>query len=214
MPDIDKKIFADLLPDCKTVLDIGSFNGKDAHELSYVLGCDVHCFEPDKDNFQKIKGKQNNNLVLWPYALGAWHGKAPFVKSKNHPASHSMRAPKRHIDIFPDIKFSRTSHMVNITTLDAWHRAVLKGCTIDLIWLDVNGAESDVIKGGTNALKVTKYLYIEFEEKELFKGAMNREQTISRLLDFELVSEHNFEGNYGNLLFKNKSEELWQIGIQ
>lgn len=209
MPDIDKKIFASLLPGCSTVLDIGSFNGKDAHELSYVLDSDVHCFEPDKDNFQKIKDLQNNRLILWPYALGAWHGKAPFVKSKNHPASHSMRAPLRHKDIFPAIKFSRTSNMVNCTTLDAWHKAVLKGEPIDLIWLDVNGSESDVIKGGTQALKVTKYLYIEFEEVELFKGAMNREKTLLRLPEFELVSEHNFGGNYGNLLLKNKNVELW-----
>ena len=113
MQDIDKKDFKVLLPNCKTVLDIGSFNGKDAHELSYVLDCDVHCFEPDKDNFEKIKGLQNDRMILWPYAIGAWHGKAPFVKSKNHPASHSMRAPLKHKDVWPGIKFSRTSHMVN-----------------------------------------------------------------------------------------------------
>jgi len=209
MPDIDKKIFASLLPDCKTVLDIGSFNGKDAHELSYILDCDVHCFEPDKDNFAKIKDLHNNNLILWPYAITAWHGKAPFVKSKNHPASHSLHAPLKHKNIFPAIKFSRTSHMVNCTTLDAWHKAVLKGETIDLIWCDVNGAEGDVIKGGTNALKVTKYLYIEFQEVELYKGAMNREKTLLRLPEFELIGEYNFEGNYGNLLLKNKNVELW-----
>jgi len=190
-------------------LDIGSFNGKDAHELSYVLDCDVHCFEPDKDNFAKIKDLQNNRLILWPYAVTAWHGKAPFVKSKNHPASHSIHAPLKHTKIFPAIKFSRTSHMVNCTTLDAWHKNVLKSEPIDLIWLDVNGSESDVIKGGTQALSVTKYLYIEFEEVELFKGAMNREKTLLRLPEFELLGEYNFEGNYGNLLLKNKNDELW-----
>lgn len=214
MQDIDKKDFKVLLPNCKTVLDIGSFNGKDAHELSYVLDCDVHCFEPDKDNFEKIKGLQNDRLILWPYAIGAWHGKAPFVKSKNHPASHSMRAPLKHKDVWPGIKFSRTSHMVKCTTLDAWHLAVLKQAHIDLIWIDVNGAEGDVIKGGTQALKVTKYVYIEFEEVELFKGAMNREKTLLRLPDFELLGEYNFGGNYGNLLLKNKNQELWLTGTQ
>ena len=211
MPDIDKKYLATLLPDCKNVIEIGSYNGKDAHELSYVLNCDINCFEPDKDNVEKIRGLQNNRLIIWPYALGAWHGKAPFVKSKNHPASHSMRAPLKHKDIFPAIKFSRQSNMVNVTTLDSWHRVALQGEIIDLIWCDVNGAESDVIKGGTAVLSVTKYLYIEFQEVELFKGAMSRECTLLRLPEFELVGEYNFEGNYGNLLLKNKNTELWQI---
>lgn len=214
MPDIDKKTLATLLPNCKVVLDIGSYNGKDAHELSYVLDCDVHCFEPDTASFEKIKGLQNDRLILWPYAITAWHGKAPFVKSKNHPASNSMRVPWRHIDVFPAIKFSRGSFMVKCTTLDAWHRNVLKGVGIDLIWLDVNGSEGDVIKGGTQALKVTKYLYIEFQEVELFKGAMNREKTLLRMPEFELISEWNFEGNYGNLLLKNKNEELWHTKIK
>lgn len=205
MPDIDKTILKQLMPELPTVLDIGSYNGKDAQELSDILDCEVHCFEPDKDSYNKIKALKNARLILWPYAIGAWHGKAPFVKSKNHPASNSMRAPLKHTKVWPHIKFSRSADMVNCTTLDSWHHSVLKDKVIDLIWLDVNGAESDVIKGGTQALSKTRYLYIEFQEVELFKGAMNKEKTLLRLPDFELVSEHNFEGNYGNLLLKNKN---------
>jgi hypothetical protein len=26
---------------------------------------------------------------------------------------------------------------------------------------------------------------------------------------FEVIGDYNFEGNYGNLLFKNKNEGLW-----
>lgn len=205
MPDIDKKTLVQYFPALPIVLDIGSYNGKDAQELSDILDCEVHCFEPDKDSYEKIKLLKNARLILWPYAIGAWHGKAPFVKSKNHPASNSMRAPLKHTKVFPAIKFSKQSHMVQVTTLDSWHHSVLKDATIDLIWLDVNGSEADVIKGGTAALKKTRYIYIEFQEVELFKGAMNREKTLLRLPDFELVGEYNFEGNYGNLLLRNKN---------
>lgn len=205
MPDIDKTIFKDMLPANAVVLDIGSYNGKDAVELAAILNTEIHCFEPDADSFAKIKALGNDSLILWQYAIGAWHGRGPFVKSPNHPQSNSMHAPYKHTKVFPKIKFSRRSYMVNCTTLDQWHRSVLKDKPVDLIWIDVNGSEGDVIKGATRVLRMTKYLYIEFQEVELYKGAMNREKTMLRLPDFELVSEWNFEGNYGNLLLKNKT---------
>lgn len=204
MPDIDKTILRELLPENAVVIDIGSFDGKDAVELADVLNTEVHCFEPDQDSFKKIKARNDDRLILWKYAVGAWHGRGPWVKSPNHPQSNSMHAPLKHTKVFPHIKFSKRSYMVECTTLDNWHRSVLKK-PVDLIWIDVNGAEGDVIKGATNVLKLTKYLYIEFQEVELYKGAMNREKTMLRLPDFELVGEYNFEGNYGNLLLKNKN---------
>lgn len=207
MPDIDKTIFTTLLPENACILDIGSYDGKDAVELADVLNTEVHCFEPDIDSFAKIKARKDDRLICWKYAVGAWHGKGPFVKSPNHPQSNSMHAPLKHTKVFPKVKFSKRSYMVECTTLDNWHRSVMLGKQVDLIWIDVNGSEGDVIKGATAVLKMTKYLYIEFQEVELYKGAMNREKTLLRLPDFEMVGEYNFEGNYGNLLLRNKNIE-------
>ena len=41
---------------------------------------------------------------------------------------------------------------------------------IDLIWADVQGAEADLIEGGTEALRRTRYFYTEYNNQELIRG--------------------------------------------
>jgi hypothetical protein len=73
----------------------------------------------------------------------------------------------------------------------------------DLLWVDANGGELAVIRGGLECLKKTRFLYIEFEEVELFKGAATRAQLLEALPGWEIIDEFNFAGNYGDLLLKN-----------
>lgn len=200
---MNKEIFKGLLPPNPVILDIGSFDGKDADELSRMFDCDVHCFEMDMENCMKIRGIGNSRLMVWPYAVSDHDGNVYYTRSDNHPQSSSIKEPLMHTVVFPDVRFDGKFTASSIT-LDCWvSRVGYK--TIDLIWCDVNGAEAEVIKGATETLKHTKYLFIEFEQKELFEGALTREQMIKALPDFECIGEYNFHGSYGNLLFKNKN---------
>ena len=200
---MNKKIFKDLLPTNPVILDIGSYDGKDADELSRMFDCEVHCFEMDKDNCRKVQAIGNDKLRIWPYAVSNDVGKVKYIRSDNHPQSNSLMAPLMHTVVFPDVKFNE-QHKAFAIKLDIWFK-VMSYSTVDLIWCDVNGAEMDVIAGGAVTLKNTRYLFIEFEQKELFEGALTREQMKAAMPDFECIGEYNFEGNYGNLLFKNKS---------
>lgn len=207
MGKMNKKIFKDLLPTNPVILDIGSYDGKDADELSRMFNCEVHCFEMDKDNCRKIQAIGNNKLRIWPYAVSNEIGEVKYIRSDNHPQSSSLRYPLMHTLVFPDVKFNE-QHPAFAIKLDNWFTLISHlTCynTIDLIWCDVNGAEANVIAGGHETLKNTRYLFIEFEQKELFEGALTREQIKAALPDFECIGEYNFEGNYGNLLFKNKN---------
>jgi len=200
---MNKEIFKPLLPPNPVILDIGSFDGKDADELSRMFDCDVHCFEMDADNCSKIMGIGNNRLKVWNLVVGSKIGSIRYNHSGNHPQSSSIKEPLMHTVIFPGVKFDDIKDSYSIT-LDSWYRPSPSD-TIDLIWCDVNGAEDEFIKGATKTLKHTRYLFIEFEHKELFEGALNREQMIKALPDFECIGEYNFHGSYGNLLFKNKN---------
>lgn len=200
---MNKEIFKDLLSANPVILDIGSYDGKDADELSRMFNCEVHCFEMDKDNCRKIQAIGNNKLRIWPYAVSNEIGEVKYSRSDNHPQSSSLRPPLMHTVVFPDVKFNE-QHTAFAIKLDIWFKLMWYNA-IDLIWCDVNGAEANVIAGGRETLKNTRYLFIEFEQKELFEGALTREQMKDALPEFECIGEYNFEGNYGNLLFKNNN---------
>lgn len=197
--DVSKNYIASLIPKGAKVLDIGSFDGKDALELADACNTMVDCFEPNPEAYGRIT---DDRLIIWPYAIGAFHGKIQMNVS-NHPQSNTIREPKLHKKIFPDVIYT-DKITVNITTLDLWNHRVNYNGPIDLIWCDVNGAEADFLKGAAQTLKITDYLYIEYCEKELFSKCLNKAQMIKALPGFEVMGEYNVGPSYGNLLFKRK----------
>ena len=204
MGDISKEYIRDLIGTNARILEIGCFNGKDSVELAEICDSEVHCFEPNPITFQGLKDLKHDLLILWNYAVCAHNGTTILNLSSNHPQSDTIKEPKLHKKIFKDVKFKKQI-TVKATTLDAWNHSVREREGLDFIWCDVNGAEADVIIGGSYTLAKTKYLYIEYCEKELFAKAMNRKQMIHALPGFEVIGDYNFQGNYGNLLFKNKN---------
>lgn len=209
---ISKNYIASLVPKGAFILDVGSFNGVDAQELAEACNTVVHAFEPYPASYEAIKLLRDDRIIAWPYALGGYKGKVPMFIGKGHTQSNSIREPKKHKRIWPGIKF-RNKVEVNITTLDDWFAM---WCTqepvavIDFIWADCNGSEADFVAGGVRSLAVTKYLYMEYCAVELYDGAMDKEQTVKMMKGFDVMGEYNSGVNYGNLLFKNKNEGLWE----
>ncbi len=119
-------------------------------------------------------------------------------------ASGSIKKPKEHLELFPEVRFNAPKK-VQSTTLDKLYFQYANPFIIDFIWADVNGAEKEVILGGLQALKKTMYLYIEFGEKELYEGQIKQADILNMLPEFELLGVYGFLGNFGNLLLKNKT---------
>lgn len=209
MQEITKEYIASLLPAEPALIEIGSFDGKDAQELLDATDAkEIYCFEPINENIEKIKALKDDRIILFPYAASCFNGKILMAIPSSHPQSATLKEPKEHLKVWPEIEYNNTQ-MVNATTLDSWNAKVRNGALIDFIWCDVNGSEADLIMGAVKTLAITKYLYIEYCEKELFKKALNRKKLIKALPGFEVIGDYNFKGNYGNLLFKNKNEKLW-----
>ena len=66
-------------------------------------------------------------------------------------------------------------------------------------YLDVQGAESDVFKGGMNALAKTRFIYTEYSDVEQYEGQSSLQQLLSQLTNFKILIRY-----YGDVLFKNK----------
>lgn len=202
------------------VLDIGCYDGKDSKELSEVLACDVHCFEPDplsQDLFQAVH-EGNQQLILYPFALSNVDGEINFHQS-DHPQSNSIHEPKKHLDLFPDVVFDEMIKVKSMR-LDTWYknyriskqqkekghfceRCFYEWDIIDFIWADVNGSEKDLVLGGLKALRNTRYLYIEVARKELYVGQPHYRFIDQLLPDFKMMLMHNWGDNFGNILYKN-----------
>ena len=69
---------------------------------------------------------------------------------------------------------------------------------IDFIWLDVQGAEMDVIRGGEKVLVKTRYIYTEYSDQELYEGQSPLDQLLNALPAFKIVERYR-----GDVLLEN-----------
>jgi 2-O-methyltransferase len=199
------------------ILDIGCNDGS---QTLWFLGlfkkARVFGFEPDPRARAKYLAQVNDErAVLFDLAIADADGSRDFYVSSGVPPnaeelpggvgaewdlSGSIRKPKKHLDVHPWCKFDRKI-TVNTRTLDSWARQEGIG-VIDFIWADVQGAEVDLIAGGREALRNTRYFYTEYSDAELYEGQVGLNQLLKLLPDFHVV--HRYEGD---LLLKNRRFE-------
>lgn len=228
--ELSKKDIANLILEGKDeyylpcILDVGTYDGEDSRELARALDrvSMFHCFEADKRNHDLFLMLNKINRIvfnLYPIALGNYDGEVDFYLSdsdtrQHYPntvwsASSSLKEPNYHLELFKDVKFENKIS-VDCLKLDTLKKIIFKPPqVIDFIWCDINGAEEDFILGGINTLQNhTRYLYIEFSDKELYKGQITKSRILELLPNFELIGIYNFPKdleNFGNLLLKNKT---------
>jgi FkbM family methyltransferase len=153
---------------------------------------------------------QSERVTLVPVALGAADGTTPFYASRGAPSrewaerlpegwdlSGSIRRPRRHLRRAPWCQFDAGTP-VPVRSLDSWTDEAGIG-RIDLIWADVQGAEIDLIAGGSRTLARTRYFYTEYSNEELYEGQVNLAGLRQRLPQFDLVQRYP-----GDALFANR----------
>ena len=128
----------------------------------------VHAFEPHPDNFDKIKSQQKlrnmNNITLHDIALGKDVSRMQLHVKEFH-GHHSLG----------DVVSSQTvdNIEVNVRTVDGISEE-LKIDKINFMKIDVEGFESDVLRGASSFLENKKIDYILFELQETILHSINR----------------------------------------
>jgi len=221
--DIDKKFFVDILTQKSNLvfMDVGTYDGKDSLEFSQLFpDSTIYSFEADTRSvkiFKEIVGK-TKNINLIQTALSNVDGDIEWYASKSDTrrhydfqddwsASSSIKKPDNHLNVFEDIAFTKPSK-VKSTRLDTWMAQNKNIDHIDVMWVDVNGGESEFLEGAINTINnKVKYLYIEFNkvgDRALYSGAPTKDDIKEKLKEFEEIGVYNFMGNFGNVLLKNK----------
>ena len=225
------KISKELIRKCvgkedPTILEIGCNDG--THTLWFLEVFEnpkVYCFEPDPRAIARFKTKvgQRSNINLFEIALSDHNGEVEFYQSggnlneekakampKGWDLSGSIRQPKEHLIIHPWVIFDRKITVTTLT-LDTWCDKHGIGA-IDFIWMDVQGAEIDVFRGGINTLTKTRFIYSEYCDRELYKGQFNLKQLMKYLKNFNVIIRYP-----GDVLLRNKqlvgapNKELQQV---
>jgi len=203
MSEIIKQLRSIIGGDNHTILEIGSCEGEDSvWFLKIFNNARVFCFEPDPKNCSDHRKLINNNrCTLIEMAITDTDGDIVFHRSggRKRRASGSIRKPKEHLDRHPWCTFNEKIIVPGIT-LDTWCKKN-NISSIDLIWADVNGAETSMIGGASETLRFTKYLYTEFgpDDAEIYEGGITQKQLMSLLPKFEKVLVNN-----NNILLCNK----------
>jgi FkbM family methyltransferase len=113
--------------------------------------------------------------------------------------SGSIKQPYRHREVHPGVTFERKIE-VPTSTLDAFCEK--QGVeSIDFIWMDVQGAELEVFRGGPRAIANTRFIYTEYSDRELYEGQPRLRDIVNHLSGFDLIVRYT-----GDALFRSKRE--------
>ena len=184
------------------VVELGAHRGEDALWIGPLFEEPLYVMvEPDNENVKFISRRdwelyQTRETRLIHAAIADFTGNTSFYGSTDISGvrgSGSINPPTGHLKHFPQISFpSSLQQMVPVYTLDDLYKQQ-KLLRVDLLWVDIQGAEGRMILGGSLALSRTRYLFIEAEEIEFYEGQILRPELLRMLRGWEVLKE--FECN-------------------
>mgnify|MGYP001226069003 CR=1 FL=1 len=200
LQELKKTLLKDFSP--KKILDIGAYKGEWTRNAKKIfLDSSFFLIEANKDleDFLKLTGENYKISVL-----GSENNKMiNYFKCKNfpHPTGNSIFKEKSKFIFEPEER--------KTDKLDS----IFKNNEIfDLIKIDVQGSELEIIKGGNDTVKKTRFLILELQISEYNEGAPMINEVVSYLkdLNFVLVDILDFIYSEGELiqcdgLFINKN---------
>ncbi len=165
------------------IIDIGANDGAEIVDfLDLYPQCLVYAVEADPEPFKRLQKRfagdgrvkcfniaiaDNNGRIIFNCSSG-FFTKEQKQSNTQHDFSGSILTPKLHLEMTPEVKFENKID-VNCMTLDTFVKSQNLN-TPDFIWMDVQGAEYNVFKGGTETLKNVKVIYTEYGLVELYEG--------------------------------------------
>jgi FkbM family methyltransferase len=171
----------------RTIVELGAHVGEDTAWMAEIPGCTVHAVEADPRNVPPAELLSRGNVHWTAVAVSDREGEADFWGSERandrpypYTESSSLRRPKEHLAIWPDVTFAGKPMRVRANALDGLARATGIG-SVDLLWADVQGAEDLMIRGGRETLARTSWLVVETSDREVYEGQATRAELLKLL---------------------------------
>lgn len=195
------------------ILEAGASGGEDTLEWAAMpeVGT-VFAFEPVEASFQTLqqKVKDNPRIKAFQLALSDKPGETIINISENTrnpdglPSSSSILTPTGHLEFHRHITFSKQQR-VQVVTIDDWAKEN-DIRTVDVMWLDMQGAEHLALQGALQMLQTTSVIYTEVSLKPMYANSLLYPE-LKQLLDqlgFRVAQEYLPWEDMGNVLFTRK----------
>lgn len=195
-----------ILQACKNpcIVDLGSYCGEDAEWMRHacVENPKIVMVEADPGNFKAVSSTADRIGAKAIFgAIADYSGECEFwaCYTPDGRGSGSIRKPTGHLVEKPHYDFRQLPKKIPCYTLDGIFSS--ENLThIDVLWVDIQGAENSMIAGGQNALRHTRYLFIEAEKRILYDGQSIREDLLAMLPNWKIIGDFDF-----NLLLVNEA---------
>lgn len=175
------------LENIEHVLDIGSRDACQTLELSdWFPSSKVYCFEPIPETAQwckkNVKGREN--IFFYEKAIGSTDGIVKFHKVINgniggsslYKANADHNYGRSYIQEEIQVDCVRGDTFIKQNSINQ----------IDLIWMDVQGAEIEVLKSFGNDLQNIKAIHSEVGLDRIYQNSTTKNELIN------FMEEHNF----------------------
>jgi FkbM family methyltransferase len=204
------------------IIEVGAHYGEDSLRFSEAFEqAKIYCFEPDPRNIKIFKKYVNkDNIKLFECALSNKSGEQEFFQSYDETQTSSVPSKYDWISL-TDYQKNLLSNSGSSSLKRGYNKVLSKSIIvktqrfdqwydensvsdIDLMWIDVQGAEKEVLEGIGNKIKNIKFIWLEYGEKE-YTGALTALETILllRSKNFEIKENFPTGENTGDLLFYN-----------
>lgn len=161
--------------DSPIIVEAGAFDGCDTLSFSQRWpNGHVYAFEPLPTLAKKVRMAiaDCKNVTFIESAFASTDQSSitlySFDPAESEHASSSILKPGDHLELAPDVKFG-SEVTVPAITIDAWYQTVGRP-VIDLLWLDLQGAELLVLQRGEALLAATRCCHIEVARRPLYQG--------------------------------------------
>ena len=156
------KIQKILKPDI--VIEIGAYDAEFSQMCIEQEICnDVHAFEASPYVYNNFKEYLNKNIKYKNIAIGDYDGTVSFQLKKDTDFDIA-RSNSIHKNIFRHTKYETCN--VEIHKIDT----IFKNITNTCLWIDVEGANKEVLSGASNTLENTQSILIETEKNLIWKN--------------------------------------------
>lgn len=183
-----------------SIVELGSQNGEDMEWiLESCAGRQPRAVmvEADHANFMKLVTRRMPGKHLYIHAaIAGYDGECEFWENHDLGWGYgSIYAPLPGNSVNYDL-FKKVGPIPCFTFDSLWRENEIGG--IDLLRADIHGAEKDMIQFGQEALKNTRYLFIEAVETPLYEGMATRTELLAMLPNWTVVQQFPW-----NLLLRN-----------
>jgi FkbM family methyltransferase len=162
------------IPADSIIIDVGGFNGATSlYFASEFKGLNVYCIEPNARMWPCLDkvAATHKEIIVRKIALGRSKGEAVLHVTKNDVSSSLNEISIQELERTPaefQAKLKEEGKaQVQVSTLDDEFRDAPQAF---LIKLDTQGTELEILNGGLETLKRTKFVLTEMDNHQLYKN--------------------------------------------